>query len=120
MTGVISLSSYRLKRKRLYLQQNRLLMDEYLQYFIGQNFQSNFDHLEDQYLAVKSLQNEMAWDYYDFRECLKDAIQEVFGQQLWKEITTQKWFDSTFIGQEEIIDRCLSLFVLGSAVSSLP
>lgn len=119
MKAVISLDSYRVKRRRLYLQQHRTLIDEFIQFFIGQNFPSNFDHLESRYLAVKSYQNEMAWDYYDFRECLKEAIGEVFGQQLWAEIRKKNWFNSTFISQEELVDRCLSLFVLGPAVSGL-
>ncbi|MFW7377615.1 MAG: hypothetical protein ACOH5I_02250 [Oligoflexus sp.] len=119
MKAVISLDMYRMKRRRLYLQQHRSLIDESIQFFIRQNFHSNFDHLESRYLAVKSLQNEMAWDYYDFRESLKEAINEVFGKQLLIEISRKKWFDSKFLGQEELIDRCLSLFVLGPAVSGL-
>jgi len=120
MNAAISLDNYRMKRRRQYLQQHRSVIDESIQFFIRQNFHLNFDYLETRYLTVKSLQNEMAWDYYDFRESLKEAIDEVFGQELWKEISKNKWFDSTFLGQEELIDRCLSLFVLGPAVSGMP
>jgi hypothetical protein len=117
MVEVISLDSYRWKRKRLYMAQHRSLIDDFVRFFIRQNFQSNFAHLEDRYLALKSLQNEMAWDYYDFRECLREAILEVFGQQLWQEIRHKSWFDPIFITQEELIERCVSIFVLGPAAS---
>lgn len=120
MKTVISLDNYRMKRRRLYLQMHRSLIDESIQSFIAQNFHLHFDNLENRYIAAKSLQNEMAWDYYDFRECLKEAIEEVFGQQLMAEIRKKAWFNPTFLGQEELIDRCLSLFVLGPAVSGMP
>ncbi len=119
MAEIISLKSYRSKRKKQYLELYRNCIDEFIYVFIHRNFLSNFDYIYSAYLNEQVRQNEQAWDYYDFREVLNEAIAEVFGQQLWSETKAQRWFDPTFIEKEEMVDRCLSLFVMGAAVSGI-
>ena len=69
--------------------------------------------INQQYLAHKAYQNEMAWDYQDFREELKDAVRQVFGDQLWDEVRNLYWFDPQWITRDELIELCISYFILG-------
>lgn len=120
MSDLIELEKYRLQRRKHYLQKYRSHLDESIQYFIHHHFHLQFDSIRFAYLEARTHQNEVAWDYCDFRETLKEALSEVFGQELWNELKTQPWFDSRFINHDELIERCLSLFILGPAVSGMP
>jgi hypothetical protein len=111
---VIYLNEYRQKKKKIFRERHKSRVENFIAAFIGQNFKVNFYDLNQQYLAYKSYENEMAWDYCDFREELKDAIKQVFGQQLWNEINSLYWFDPQWISQDELFELCTSSFILGS------
>lgn len=112
MGSLINLSRYRHQRKSTYLKAYEHQLEKFFEGFLTRHFKESFSILSAQYMACKVHQNEMAWDYDDFRDALKDAIAIVYGGAIWGEITQQRWFDKRFISQEEIIERCTTYFIL--------
>ena len=112
-SNVISLKEYRQLRKKLFMERHQTRVENFITSFISQNFKMNFDMINQQYLAHKAYQNEMAWDYQDFREELKDAVRQVFGDQIWAEVRALYWFDPQWISRDELIELCISYFILG-------
>ena len=73
--------------------------------------------LRIEYKCVARSENEMAWDYLDFRDIVGEAIAEVLGDEIWKDIRSQPWFKTQYVSKEELLDRLTSLFIIGAAVS---
>lgn len=112
MSNVIDLQQYRKQRKRQYIKSHEHQLERFFEAFVSRHFKETYPLLSDQYMACKVSQNEMAWDYHDFRDALKEAIAIVYGAQIWQELRTQSWFDPKHLSAEEVIDRCTSFFIL--------
>ena len=115
MGNVIELSKFRNERKRSYLRANQTRLDRFFEAFVASHFQVNYLRISEHYMAVRYHQNEMAWDYHDFRDDLRDAINEAFGDAMWVEAQQLFWFDSRWLSRDEMIDRCTSFFILGKS-----
>lgn len=113
MGTVISLDSYRTSKRRLYMERHGTRLQKFIEAFVLLNFKTSFAAISQDYLAQRVHNNEEAWDYYDFRDLIRDGIMEVFGDQVWNEIRRCHWFDPQWISKEEVIDKLVSFFILG-------
>jgi hypothetical protein len=113
MSKIVDFKKYRVKRKKSFIAQNEALLRQFIQGFVQRNFKSSFTLVNSQYLAQRALENETAWDYHDFRDDLKEAITKVYGQLIWDEIQTMPWFDKQWFTPEDIIEECISYYILG-------
>ena len=75
------------------------------------NLDVDFEQLALDYQAGR-FGGESSWDYIHFRELLAEAMDEAFGTVLYQMLQKQHWFDSRLVSQEQVIDRCLSSFVM--------
>ena len=119
MSEIIKLASFRQKKKQQYLEKNKSILDQYIRTFISSHSSLGYEVFREQYFNQMHYQNELAWDYLDFRDILSDAMTEVFGEQIWIDIQAQPWFKSQFLAKDELIDRLTSLFIIGAAVSGI-
>jgi len=118
MGQVILLNKYRNDRRRSYLKANQSRLDAFFEAFVASHFRINYSKISEHYMAMRFNQNEMAWDYHDFRDDLKEAINEAFGEAMWNEVQGKFWFDDRWLSRDEMIDRCTSFFILGKSYAA--
>ncbi len=121
MGTLISLDQYRSHQKRLYMERYGARLEKFIEAFVLQNFKTSFALVNQHYLTQRVNDNEEAWDYYDFRDLLKEGIAVAFGDQVWDEVRNFHWFDSQWLSRDEVIDKVVTVFILGKtgAASSL-
>ena len=119
MSRIVNLIEYKQKRKKLFLEKNKSFLDDYIRTFIYMNCGLSYDVFQQHYMNVKQQENEMAWDYMDFRDTLSEAVTEVVGTSLWEDIQRQQWFRPGLLSRDEVMDRMVSLFIIGAAVSGM-
>lgn len=112
MSEVTNLSRYRQQRRTLYLKSHSHHLEKFFASFVARYFKETYDIISSQYMSCKVSQNEMAWDYHDFRDSLKEAIADVYGDLIWSEISKLYWFDPRLISRDEVMDRCTTYFIL--------
>lgn len=117
MGQVIELAKYRSVKKRSYLKKYESHIHKFVDHFIHRNIRCSFESISQHYIASKQAEQATAWDYYDLRDSLKDAIHEVFGDQIWLECNQFYWFDSRYISKEDLVESCISQMILGADVS---
>jgi hypothetical protein len=113
MGNVVELNKYRSRKKRSFLEKHQPLLKQFIEGFVHQHFKMSFAVVNAQYLAQRAMENETAWDYYDFREELKEAISKVYGTLIWQEIQRMPWFDKNCISPEDLIEQCMLYYILG-------
>lgn len=118
MGQVVNLARYRYAKKRSYMKKYDTHLNKFVGNFIYSNVRASFDSVSRYYMANKQREQAEAWDYYDFRETLKDAVDEVFGGELWAECRSLYWFDARYICRDDLIDRVVSQLVLGPDMSA--
>ena len=116
VSNVIDMNAARRKRKKEFLFENETRLKKFLCSFISRKIDMNFCTLSHAYLHYIASENEESWDYSDFREKVGSAIQSIYGNDLWHEITREHWFQSRFLSIEEIIDRTTTEFILADPV----
>lgn len=112
VNNVTELDAFRRKRKKKFLEDNKVPLEDFFSRFVSKYFAIGFDVFNALYIQQKLQQNEMAWDYYDFREDLIEAISNVYGETIWQEINCEPWFNSRWLSFEEVIERCMRQFIL--------
>jgi len=119
MAQVTNLVEYRKARKRQFLEKNKVFLDDYIRAYVFTHCQLSYEVFQHHYLNAMQQQNELAWDYLDFRETLSEVVSSYIGQTLWADIQKQNWFPKGLLSREEIIDRTISLYIIGAQVSGL-
>lgn len=119
MSQVVNLSEYKKSKKRQFLEKNKTFLDDYIRHYIFNHCQLSYDVFRHHYINIKQQDNEMAWDYLDFRDTLSEAITEVLGKSLWEDIQRQHWFQPQLLSRDEVMDRTISLFIIGAQVSGM-
>jgi len=119
MGKVIDLAGYRTLKKRSYLKKYDAHIQKFVSHFIYRNVRCSFESMSHSYIVAKQREHAVAWDYCDFRDTLREAMEEVFGQQIWEECNRHYWFDARYLSRDEIIERFVSQMVLGPDVSAL-
>ncbi len=120
MGDLINLRGYRTQKKRSYKKKYEHHISKFVTRFINSHVRSSIDTMRSYYIAGRYSEQAQAWDYYDFREALKDAIDEVFGQQLWEECQRNYWCDTRYISRDELLECFVSQLVLGTFASAMP
>ena len=115
---IVNLNEYRKLKRKLYLERYEGQLNAFIDGFVGQHFACSFDLLREQYLQHKASQNELSWDYQDFRETLKAGVFEAFGDQIWAEIKQTYWFDPVWLSKDEVVEKLVSHFVLGTTIAA--
>ena len=118
MGQLIELGKYRKDRKRTYLKKYETHLMKFIAHFVHHNIRCSFDSLSHQYIASKQAEQALAWDYYDLRDSLKDALYEVFGEQIWLECKDCYWFDPRYLSKEDLVEVCIRQMILGDDVSA--
>lgn len=113
MSRVICINTFRRKKRKQYIDDNGDRLENFIQNFFRVHLATDFHSLTKEYLSsCANNQLSESWDYLDFREALREALANTIGQQILEELAKTRWFDEQVIGREEVIDRCLSLFIL--------
>ena len=110
--NVVDIRQFRQKRKKQFLRENESRLRSFISNFLTRHIQVDFSLVSEMYLKQKIEQNEMAWDYHDLRDDVKDAILQVYGSAIWQEIRLEPWFRAAYLSKDEVIDRATSEFVL--------
>jgi hypothetical protein len=82
--------------------------------FIAANISMDFLQVYSYFQAESQQNSEESWDYSELREKIRDAIDHMIGDRLYKSLSEQWWFDTIWVSKEDAIDRCLSTYILGS------
>ena len=119
MSKVINLATYRGKSRKAYLAKHGTRIDRFVDKFVRLNVDVDFRQLTLDYQACRFGTAEGSWDYIHFREVLAEAMDEAFGAVLYRQLLAQPWFNNRLITQEEVIDRCLSSYVMSGSESAV-
>jgi hypothetical protein len=118
MGTVVNLALYRRKSRKDFLAKHGARIDRVVERFVNDidvDFRQLAADYQDRYGT-----GQASWDYVEFREILAEAIDEAFGRALYEQLRAQRWFDNRLITKEEIIERCLSTYVLSQCAYALP
>lgn len=113
MGKVINFTNYRKKARKQYMAKYGARIERQVQHFIRHNVECDFQQLAEEYQAEQQESDMVSWDYVHFRDILAEALDQVYGQALYEQLRTQTWFDSSMIHKDELIDMCLTTYILG-------
>ena len=113
MGTVTNLSNYKRKFRKVFLAKHGARIDRMVEGFLRLNVDCDFVQLAEDYQSGQQGLDLPSWDYIHFREILAEALDQVFGNALYDQLRMQPWFDSSLIRRDEVIDLCLSTYVLG-------
>ena len=112
MSNVISLKTFRYRTRKAFLVKYGTRLDGFLAQFIQTQIEDDFRGMAMDYQAGRSAVQDASWDYVHFREILAEAMDEVFGRVLYDLLLLQPWFDGKLVARDEIMDRCLSMYIM--------
>lgn len=118
MSDVICLQNYRRVSRKAYLAKNGGRLTRFVERFVRLYVDVDFRQLTDDFQALQPQGLEAAWDYVEFREVLAEALDAAFGRQIYTMLAAEPWFDRRVITQEEVIDRCITTYVMGRCASA--
>jgi hypothetical protein len=118
MSNVVHLAAFRRKTRKVFLGKHGARLDRFIQRFISAHIDVDFRQIQDDYQEVCA-RSGTSWDYMRFREVLMEALDEVFGKTLYEQLVREHWFDSKLITKDEIVERCLRAYVMGSDAAIL-
>ena len=112
MSNVVCLRSYRSKNRKDYLAKHGARIDRFIAEFVQKHLAMDFRNLAALYQDGKWECSEAAWDYIDFREILREAIEQALSQSLLDELRLQPWFDDRYISYDSVMERCVSTYII--------
>lgn len=119
--NVISLTGYRCQRRKQFLTRYGTHLDHFISTFLSRHLDWNFFEMAYCYQTERYHNAETVWDYTDFREALREGLRSAVGVELFRQLKSQPWFDHRLLQKEEVLDRCLSVFILEQCqVAMLP
>ena len=113
MGTVINLSHYRRKARKVFFAKYGSRIDRIVDSFLRMNLHCDFQQLAEDYQSGLDEHDLASWDYVQFREILLEAFDQVFGNALYEQLRAQIWFDSSLVTKDELIELCLTSYVLG-------
>lgn len=115
MAKVISLKNYRKDKRRDYRSKYEGRVEKFIAQFVNSRLFQEFIHLAHSYIS-KHMDHQMdSWDYVSLRTTLQEAMAATIAAELMQQLRLQYWYDEKWMSQDEIIERTLSAFVLGTA-----
>lgn len=118
MSNVVNLAAFRRKTRKAFLGKHGARLDRFIDRFVHAHIDVDFRQIQDDYQEVCA-QSGTSWDYIRFREVLTEALDEVFGKTIYEQLLREHWFDATLITKDEIVERCLRAYVMGSDTAVL-
>lgn len=112
MKNVIVLQEYKKTRRKSFLVKHKRQLERFISKFIDQNLDMDLLRSTYENVAHNFYYQENSWDYVEFREILADSIDRTIGLELYQNLKQQSWFDATLITRDEIVERCLSDYIL--------
>lgn len=112
MKNVIALNEYRKKQRKSFLLKHKAQLERFISRFIDQHLDMDLLRMTYETVAEDLGSQENSWDYVEFREILADAIDRAIGLQLYLLLKKEPWFDHRLIARDEIVERCLSDYIL--------
>jgi len=113
MGHLVNLKSFRKKKRDEFYRKHGSKLDIFILRFMNENFPTDFFQIALYYQELQMQNEELLWDYVAFRDLLIDAVEKTFGSALMNELEKQPWFDRLSISKEEVVERCLSIFIIG-------
>jgi len=114
MNNVIDFQNYKIEKRRDWLNKHNAQLDRFIGKFLGMNVRTDYPQVSSFYQAHKYDNSESSWDYSELREKIRDGLEDILGDALYESLQAQWWFEQKFVRKEEVIDRCLSTYILGS------
>jgi hypothetical protein len=111
MSNVVNLAGYRRKTRKAFLTKYGSRLERFVESFVNHNLDVDFRQLAHDY-QVACQESGASWDYVHFREVLSESIDAAFGAVLYQELLKQPWFDERYVTKDEIIDRCLTAYIM--------
>lgn len=113
MQNIVELTDYKRKLRKSFLAKHKARLDLFIGRFINQHLDMDLLRLSyTQHDGVDGLSQEESWDYVAFREILVDALDQTIGTELYSQLKRERWFDSRVVTRDEVIERCLSGYIL--------
>ncbi|MBP9708201.1 MAG: hypothetical protein KBD78_11190 [Oligoflexales bacterium] len=112
MGQVVSLKIYKQNKRTTYLKRFGGRIERFIGDYI-RNFASHeYTQIQHYFSASQWSADFNQWDYWDYREMLSEALDRVIAPSLFSALKSEWWFSSELIGHEEILDRCVGLYIL--------
>lgn len=114
MGNILQLSDFRKKKRQVFYRKNGDKLERFINTFLDSHVNIDFTEIAERYVNQRISENEEVWDYLDLREALREAFSLMFGEKLKIELQLLWWFDLNLVGVEEMVDRCLSTYILSN------
>lgn len=115
MAGVVNLREYKKGKRATFRAKYVARIDKFIAEFVRSQPFEEFIHMAHSYVADHADKSTATWDYVTLREILQEALAATVASELMGQLRREFWFDEKWMGQDEIISRTLSAFVLGPA-----
>ncbi len=113
MSQVLSIASYRNKRKEAYLARFEKHLQRFLIGFAQKHFQMDFQTLSAAYQEQCRHRSEQSWDYLDLRDELEELMEKTVIDELHHALSFEWWYDPRWLAQKEILERLLAIYITG-------
>lgn len=113
MSQVVSIASYRNRRKEAYLARFEKHLERFLIGFAQKHFQMDFRTLSAAYQDQCRYRAEQSWDYLDLRDELEELIEKTVIEELHHALGFEWWYDPRWLTQKEILERLLAIYITG-------
>ena len=117
MSNVVYLSEFRSSTRKAFLGKHGTRLDRFIRRFVDSHIDVDFRQIQDDYQELCARAGT-SWDYVHFREVLTEALDELFGKTVYELLLREYWFDAKLITKDEIVERCLSAYVMGSSAAA--
>ena len=112
MAVVYDIKEFRQKKRKEYMRKHAWRLERFVSSFVRSHMCLGFGDLVERYQSELLASLEASWDYTDFREILQDAISHAFRGELTQELRKFHWYDHRFISVDQVIDLCISAYVM--------
>jgi hypothetical protein len=115
MSKIIKMEQVRQTKQSQYLKKNRARLDAFIRSRIPLNWGGDILKMAAEHHGRTDA--DLVWDYVEVREILLEVVTEQIAKDLFEELEKQYWFDERWITLDAVSERCLSLMIIGEAVS---
>lgn len=113
--NLYNLKDYRASRKKVWLAKNQKKLSAFLGSYLGKNVDISYQDLYSLYNTHREEYRQGVWDYQEFRDFLYDEMSASFMEDLYGTLCAQSWFDSKVFSKEQVLDYCLSYYIVSSS-----
>lgn len=115
---MVQIADFRGRSRKSFYRKYGSRLDRFIKRFIDTHIDVDFIQIQEDYQELCS-KSGTSWDYIRFRELLAEALDEVFGKTIYAQLRRELWFDAKLITKDEVIERCLSVYVMNATATAL-